>query len=255
MVSPLRSRSAAGRRLVLLAMLLLAASVLTALHLPEGPPLPSRLRAAGQGLAKRMAGWVQGPVRVGVQIGHLNAASHPDELKALRASTGGYAAGLFEVDVNEAVGLALARELDAAGVTVELLPAVVPPRYRADAFISLHADSSNDPGRRGYKSAVFLETRNPRDQLLKGHVDRAYLEGSGLPSDDLNVSGDMLQYYAFNPRFRHSLDRRTPALIVELGYLSHESDRELLERPDELASLLAQGLRSFLAERGRWPGE
>jgi hypothetical protein len=247
-------QSAAPRRLLLLVLLLMAAGTLLALE------FPSRTEAtAGAAERAALAGYhrlrnaVLGPPLVGLQIGHLEAGSHPRELASLRASTGGSAGGLVEVEVNGAVANALAARLEARGITVDLLPATVPPRYSADLVLAIHGDSSADPDRRGYKSAVFRQQRNRWDGRLKSAIDRAYLSSSGLPDDDLNVSGDMLEYYAFNRRYRHSLARRTPAAIVELGYLSHPEDRRLLSRPERVAALLEEGIIKFLAMRGRLP--
>lgn len=201
-----------------------------------------------RGLANRLAG----PPRVGLQVGHLHAADQPDELAGLRFSTGAHAAGLNEVEVNLAVAEALADRLRARGLLVDLLPATVPPGYRADLFLSIHADSSPDPTRSGYKSAHYRPARNAREALLKVAVDRAYLSATGLPDDDRNVSGNMLEYYAFNVRrFHHAVARSTPALIVELGYLSHHRDRALLQRPDELAAALERGVMTYLRDIGR----
>jgi hypothetical protein len=240
------------RRLVLSAFLLAATLALVALN------DPARAAALSQGAGEAAASGyrlfrnlVLGPAHVGVQIGHLDSESHPDELARLRASTGGVGGGLFEVEVNQAVALALASRLEALGLVVDLLPATVPPGYRADLVVAVHADSSPGPHRRGYKSAVFRPARNRWDESLKRALDDAYLAGSGLPDDDENVTGDMLEYYAFNRNYRHSLARRTPAVIVELGYLSHPLDRAFLQRPDRVAEMLELGVLAFLAERGR----
>lgn len=243
---------AATRRLWLSILLLLASTVLLALSLPQRSDAFGDLsREAASSSYQLLRNLVLGPPTVGVQVGHLGARSHPEELASLRTSTGGYGGGHFEVDVNREVAEALAALLSAKGVSVDLLPATVPPGYRADLVVSIHADSSAAAHRRGYKSAIFRPKRNSWDARLKEQVDAAYLSGSQLPDDDENVTGDMLEYYAFNPRYRHSLARRTPALIVELGYLSHPLDRELLERPERVAELLHDGVIAFLQLRGR----
>ncbi len=195
-----------------------------------------------------------GPPRIGIQIGHWQAEQQPDELAALRWNTGGRAAGLDEVAVNRAVAEALAVQLEARGVRVDLLPATIPPRYRADAFISIHADSSPDPERRGYKSAHFEPARNGREARFKAFVDAAYLRLSGLPGDDANTTANMFNYYGFNTRrYRHSVSRNTPSVLVELGYLSHAEDREYLLESAAPSGALAKGIVAYLVAIGRLP--
>ncbi len=212
---------------------------------------PTLLRRAWGSLRSRAFG----PPRIGVQIGHADAHLHPDELASLRVSTGGRAGDVFEIDVNRAVAAALTARLEASGLRVDLLPATVPPGYRADAVVSIHADSSPDRERRGYKSAVFEATADRDDRRLKAAVDAAYLAATRLPDDDENVTSNMFAYYAFNPRFEHAVARRTPALLVELGYISNPRDRLWLERPDALADALAVGIGRFLRAQGRPEGE
>lgn len=224
--------------------------------------LALNLSLAGQGRGDAAAGLprslsqavnrLRGPVRVGLQVGHLDAADQPEELATLRPSTGAHAGGVNEVDVNAAIVDALATRLSAHGILVDVLPATVPPRYRADLVLAVHADASIDAGRNGYKSAHFTPERNGREALLKLEVDRAVLLATGLEDDDRNVSGNMLEYYAFNERrFRHAVARRTPALLVEMGYLSNPEDLDLLLEPDRVAAVLERGLLRYLHDVGR----
>lgn len=238
------------RRAVLIAALAVGTALLLALTLEVAPGVNAATRARW-GIRNLLAG----PPRVGVQVGHLDSAEQPDELASLRWNTGGHADGLDEVEVNLAVARALAAALEAEGVRVDLLPARIPPNYRADAFISVHADSSPDPDRRGYKSAHFEPARNDREAELKSLIDSAYFAASGLPDDDHNTTGNMFHYYAFNHRrFRHSVARSTPAVLVEIGYLSHPDDRAFLIRPERPAAALAEGMLAYLVLRGRLPG-
>ncbi len=201
---------------------------------------------------RKLANRLAGPVRVGLQVGHLDAALQPDELAELRYSTGAHANGLDEVDVNLAVVEALAARLQRRGFEVDVLPATIPPGYSADLLLSVHADSSLDPERNGYKSAHFLPARNAREAILKVAVDRAVLSATGLRDDDRNVSGNMLHYYAFNARhYRHAVAPRTPALLVELGYLSNPADLRLLKQPDRLAAALEAGVVRYLSDIAR----
>lgn len=252
-------RARRARRGVLLAVL---AGLLSMLVLPAGARQagvganPTAWTPSVRGALGTVRTWLQGPPTVGLQVGHWRAREHPEELAALRTSTGGHAAGVDEVTVNAAVADALARRLRAAGVRVEILPATLPPRYRADVLLSLHADAHHGAGRRGYKSAHFRPARNAREPTLKRSVDAAYLRASGLPSDTANVSGAMNRYYAFHfRRYQHAAHPATAALIVEMGYLTDPRDRAWLLQPEGPAAALAEGVLAHLRDRGRWRPE
>lgn len=192
------------------------------------------------------------PVKIALQIGHLDVANHPDELANLRQNTGGLASGVAEIDVNKKVANIVKKQLEYyEDIRVELLPATVPPNYKADVFISIHADSSTDPKRRGYKSAFSLPERNTTDKLLKDLVDESFFNASGLPDDHENVSSNMTKYYAFNrARFMHSIAAETPALIIEMGYLSHEQDVVFLKDTKRPATALTEGILKYLNATG-----
>jgi hypothetical protein len=207
---------------------------------------------------QRSGGWqgllnsFRGPVRVGLQIGHLEVSNHPEELANLRYSTGASVNGVNEVDINLIVAQTLRDMLVNEGLTVDLLPATVPPDYRADLFMSLHADSNENSERHGYKSAVFRYERNKQDALLKEIIDKNYFYFSGLSDDDDNVSGSMLEYYAFNrTRFKHAVHPKTPAIIVEMGYLSNKEDLDFMSDPINPSYALKIGILSYLREVGR----
>ncbi len=195
-----------------------------------------------------------GPPRIGVQIGHDGAAGQPDELAHLRGNTGGFSGGLSELSVNRSVARALKQTLEAQGVTVDLLRATPPAGYHADLMLSLHADSVLDPARTGYKSAYFQPPRNGLEPQLKHLIDADYLAATGLSDDTGNTTDSMREYYAFNFRsYAHTVHPATPALIVELGYLSNPQDVTLLQKPGVLADALAGGVTQFLQRRNRLP--
>ena len=230
--------------LLLVLLLLLGPVRTTVRHYGVGPL--QALQVAAVNLLK-------GPVRVGIQIGHLDVHLHADELEELRFNTGGHAAGVDELEVNRLVAAELTAMLERAGIVVELLPASVPIHYTADAVVSLHADSVLDPARNGYKSAHFEPARNQLEPLLKEAMDGAWLPASGLADDSLNTSSSMFRYYGFNPEFRHSVNPATPALLVEMGYISNSTDRQFLLQPELPARLIADGIIAFLTEVRRLP--
>lgn len=198
-----------------------------------------------------------GPPRVGVQIGHDGVEAHPVELGHLRGNTGGFALGRSELSVNRAVAAALRQRLSAHGVAVDLLRATPPAGYHADLVLSLHTDSLEPEvaaGRRGYKSAHFTPPRSPLEPRLKRLVDASYLRATRLPDDTANTTSAMLEYYAFNfRRYRATVHPATPALLVELGYLSSPADAALLARPGRVAEGLSGGVVEFLRSRDRLP--
>ena len=236
------------------AALLLAsprAPALTRAGLQRPQPEPSTPPARAVAVPGAGAPW-----RVGLQIGHLDSAQLPDELRRLRSSTGAYAAGVKEVEVNRAVAEAAAALLEDAGIDVTVLPATIPPAFAADAFVSVHADGNRNSGVRGYKISPPWRA-SPASRKLVASLLEHYGEATGLPRDLNGVTYRMRGYYAFNNyRYRHAITLTTPAAIVEMGYLTNDADREyLLAHPDEAAAGVVAGILAFLEQRDpfdRW---
>ena len=190
------------------------------------------------------------PWRVGIQIGHLDAAQLPPELQRLRNSTGAYADGISEVQINSAVAEAAAEILRSAGIDVTLLPATIPPRFAADAFVAVHADGSSHTNLRGYKVSPPWRA-SPASRRLVAALHEHYGAATGLPIDLNGVTYNMRGYFAFNSfRYRHAIAPDTPAAILELGFLSNRLDREyLLEHAATAAAGVAAGIRAYLDTR------
>src|SRR5437867_87551 len=160
--------------------------------------------------------------------------------------------GLSEIDVNLEVAQRIAVILNSQGIAVDVLPTTVPAGYLADAFISLHADSDGVGEVSGFKMAHGAR-RGPYEETLLADVRDAYADATGLEWDTQHITRSMTGYFAFNwSRFQHAVAAHTPAIILEMGYLSSDHDRELLtERPEVLASAIADGLMRFLNETPR----
>jgi hypothetical protein len=189
--------------------------------------------------------------RVGLQVGHWEAANLPDELAVLRTSGGASAEGYNEVDLNFAVARLTAELLRARGITVDILPATIPPGYQADAFIAIHCDFNNDPGIGGFKLARYGDSRIPeRDDRLLNAIVAAYGPTTGQKLDGL-ISRAMIYYYAFNSGdYTHAIDPQTPGVIIELGFLTNPADRNLLvTRQPTVAKGVADGIISYLSTR------
>jgi hypothetical protein len=185
--------------------------------------------------------------RVGLQVGHWRSQELPDELARLRTSTGAYAAGVREVDVNLRVATLAAEYLRGAGVTVDLLPATVPPSYRADAFVAIHADGSPSTRASGWKAAAHWLEWEASTALIDA-LRAEYGPASGLRWDGDRVTSNMRGYYAFSSRrFEHTVAADTPAVILEMGYLTNPGDRRLMiDGADRLARGVANSVLRFL---------
>lgn len=186
-------------------------------------------------------------LRVGLQAGHWQIADLPGDQARLRDQTGG-GGGYREVDINLAVRQAAAALLAAQGVAVDLLPAAVPPSYRAAAFVAIHCDASTDGGAHGYKLARYRESLiGERDDLLSAQLSDVYGPTLGLPLDD-GITRAMTGYYVYNRRrYQSTIDPRTPAAIFELGFLTNTGDRAILVgQQARIAAALAAGVLRFL---------
>ncbi len=190
---------------------------------------------------------------VGIQVGHWQTEDRPDELAHLRNSYGVTYEDRSEVQINYQVASQVRLFLEAGGVTVDLIPATVPPGYAADAFVSIHADGgypADEHIRHGWKMAApFLAS--PASLHLLSAVSHEYRQGVALPEDDENITDRMRFYHAFNYyRYTHAIAPTTPAIIIEMGYLTHPVDRAvLLEQPDALAQAIANGILRYVRER------
>jgi N-acetylmuramoyl-L-alanine amidase len=196
-----------------------------------------------------------GPLRVGVQVGHWKIEEMPAEQQRLRKASGSYWGGYDEWELNMMIAERVQRQLEAAGVLVDLLPATVPPGYLADAFISVHADGVTGDAaalRRGWKLAAPFRA-SPASAALSDAVSASYPVATGLPADTRGASFDMRAYYAFSSyRYVYAIAPATPAIIVETGFMTHPLDRALLfEETERVARGISEGVLDFLASYDR----
>ena len=188
-----------------------------------------------------------GPKRVGLQAGHWRVHEAPEELRQLGPGTSG--GGKAEWEVNLDVAERTATLLRGAGVEVDVLPVYLPERYRAHAFISLHADGDVSGSLNGFKIARPVFSAIPEtDERLVATLNDAYERATGMPRDDWHISRRMTGYYAFNSRrYCHAIAPGVPAAIVEMGFLTNAGDRLLLiGNPDPVARGIADGILRFL---------
>jgi hypothetical protein len=190
----------------------------------------------------------EGPLRVGLQVGHWRNNEVPTELANLSRNTGATWGGLTERDVVYEIVQHTAARLKDAGITVDILPTTVPPGYLADAFISVHADGNTSSAANGFKIAgPRRDYAGTSDALIDALYD-AYGPATGL-REDPSITRRMTAYYAFNwPRYEHAIHPFTPAAIVETGFLTSEIDRAIIvNAPERAAAGIAEGVLAFLA--------
>jgi len=210
--------------------------------------LPRRAAAAPPVLAYPATMRAPGPWRVGIQAGHWRVEELPDEQHRLRDSTGARYGEFREAELNLEVARRVAGLLRASGAQVDLLPARVPAGYRADAFVSIHADGAARPGARGWKAATPWRA-SAAARRLREALAGTYPRFTGLPEDRFGTTFYMRGYYAFSPhRYQHAIDPRTPAVILEMGFITVREDREvLLGNPEATALGIAAGIMRFLS--------
>ena len=191
----------------------------------------------------------EGPPKVGLQVGHWKNEEFPEELAKLRGNTGATGGGKTEAEVNLAIANEVAKILRQKGVTVDILPATVPPAYWADAFVAIHADGSEDRTKSGYKIAAPWRDFTQKASKLVETIETTYKEATSLEIDP-NITRNMRGYYAFSWwKYTHAIHPMTTAVIVETGFLTNRSDQKLLiNHPEIPAQGIANGLIEYLSQ-------
>jgi N-acetylmuramoyl-L-alanine amidase len=193
--------------------------------------------------------WIRpdGPLRVGLQAGHWKKDELPEELANLKLNGGTSWGSKEEWEVNLAIAEETKKILEKKGITVDLLPASIPPDYWADAFVSIHADGSENTGTAGFKVAAPRKDLTGKSSDLRNIIKEKYRAATKMQTDP-NITHNMTGYYAFNwRRYEHSIHPMTPAAILETGFLTNYYDRQILVTNSKLpARGLADALLSFL---------
>ena len=190
-----------------------------------------------------------GARRIGIQVGHWMTDDVPPELRRLEVQTGTSWNGITETEVTLDIATRLAALLRSHGYIVDILPTTIPAGYLADTFVALHMDGDGTGENSGYKLA-HGSRRGPFEQQLLDDIKDEYGTATELPYDGLRISAGMRGYYGFSwQRYRSATSPFTPSVIIELGFLSNDGDRELaVGHPGVLATGLANGIERFLSE-------
>jgi N-acetylmuramoyl-L-alanine amidase len=164
---------------------------------------------------------------------------------------------LTELSVTTNVGDRVIAALRGRGYTVDALDEwdmrLVDPNkpYEAAVLLSIHADSclnfQDGYDHSGFKVVGPEGRTTVRDQDLRlvDCLRDNYSRVTGLPHSGWSVTNNMTYYHAFR-----EVSQRTPAAILELGFLYY--DRDLLKNhPDKAAQGLVDGLMCFLDPKGQ----
>jgi N-acetylmuramoyl-L-alanine amidase len=154
--------------------------------------------------------------------------------------------GLTEGEVNEAVAREVVNLLERRDIRADLLDEFDPrlKEYRADALVSIHADSCAIHGATGFKVARVTDSAIPQaEDALVACLIKEYAIYTGLPQHPASITDNMTDYHAFR-----EIASTTPGAIIETGFLL--DDRDLLEkRPKIVARGIAAGILCFLDTR------
>jgi N-acetylmuramoyl-L-alanine amidase len=153
--------------------------------------------------------------------------------------------GFTEAELNFMHASRVAAMLQERGYTVDILSEFDArlKGYRADAYLSIHADSCQSINElaTGYKVARSTHSAVPdvEDRLVQC-LTQNYERATGLRFHRNTVTANMLEYHGF-----YKIDAGTPAAIIETGFMF--LDRKVVEdRADDVARGIADGLICFL---------
>jgi len=193
---------------------------------------------------------MDGPYLIAVQPGHWKIDELPAEQARRERSSGAAYAGVREADINLAVVDALVPLLEEEGWEVVVVPATVPPGLRADAFISIHADWGASTSRSGWKLSPPWRPSEAATSLANA-LKESFGTEPELNEDVGGVTVGMRGYFGFaSNRYTHASSPYTPAVLIELGFVTNTTERiRMVTRPEYYAELIHRGLRLHFA---RW---
>jgi len=196
-----------------------------------------------------------GPPKIALQVGHWKTDDVPEELHRLAGNSGASGGGMAEWEVNMNIAEETAKLLEERGIIVEILPTTVPSRYWADVFIAIHADGSTDPYKNGFKAATPRRDMTGNADNLLNYIEESYQNATGLERDP-NVTRNMRGYYAFSWwRYDHAVHPMTTSLILETGFLTNASDRQIIvDNPQQSAQGIADGIIAYLESQNLLSG-
>ena len=156
-----------------------------------------------------------GPLRVGLQVGHWRTEELPDEFERLRRRGGGTrGGGKKEWEVNLAIAEKTANLLRDQGIVVDILPATVPEAYWADAFIAIHADGNDNSSVSGFKVASAYDcSLTGRRQVHSEAHSGMHSRDHGIQQEGTGESGSHQWPLHFYGGCVQSNDTGSPRLV------------------------------------------
>ncbi|MCC6614620.1 MAG: N-acetylmuramoyl-L-alanine amidase [Anaerolineae bacterium] len=182
--------------------------------------------------------------QIGIVSGHRGPEDDPG---AVCQDASGNAIPPTENEINFSVADRVVNSLRALGYSVDLLDEFDPRlnQYQAAALVSIHSNTCAEwPG--GEVVSGFLiagpaarTSMRGNDELLVGCIADHYGNMTGL-SRRPGVTIDMTNYHNFR-----EIDTRTPAAIIELGFMRADHDL-LVNQPDLMAQAILNGILCFV---------
>lgn len=164
--------------------------------------------------------------------------------------------GLFEKDLTLKIGLATAKALQAAGASVimtrdaDTYPTLgerstLANQSDAAAFVSIHINSNSVAETRS-GGITFYHAQNPVGRLLAECVQTQLARIGVIP--DMGAWSDTRIY-----RGGFSVLRETnvPAVLLELGFITHSHDRKALQADgyaEQVGAAVVRGLKTYFGE-------
>jgi serine/threonine-protein kinase len=151
--------------------------------------------------------------------------------------------GLQEVYINLDIAERVVEMLRTEGYDAELLEEFDDrlEGYRAQALVSIHADSCLYPEASGFKVASVEDSTVPEleEELVNCLIDK-YQTRTGLTFHVESITLDMTRYHTF-----YEIDSQTPGAIIDVGFMLADRDL-LLNAPDQVAQGIVDGILCFV---------
>ncbi len=183
----------------------------------------------------------------------VGPTTRPQGVVVIDAGHGGHdpgaigATGLQEKYINLRVAAKVARLLEARGIGVVMTRwqdefieleerAAIANRRRADLFVSIHADAAESRDAQGF--TIYVATAASAGAYRAAHAINQVMERTGTSNRGVREAD-----------YRVLVNTQGPAVLIELGYLTHAQDLARLSDDgfrDRLAKAIADGIQAYL---------